>query len=84
MKLVRVPDSIRDLSDRELRGQKELRGLGHAILDQILLRALVDPFFKQLQQLVPVDIASSCNGFHGDVVHKVFLDIQKCRLQIVV
>ena len=75
MELICISHGVSNLIYRQSGSEQKLSRLGHAVLDQILMRPLPDPLFEQLKELIEVNIASVGNGLHGDIVHKVLLNI---------
>ena len=75
MELIRISYSIADLIDGQTGGDQKLGSFGHTVFDQILLGSLSDLIFEKFEKAVAVDIASCCDRFHGDIIHKVFFNI---------
>ena len=84
MELIGIAYGVSNLSYGKLCGEKKLCRAGHAVFDQVFLRPLANPFFEQFQKLVSVDVAALGNGLYGNIVHKIFFNIEKRGLEIVV
>nr|WP_243426908.1 hypothetical protein [Mediterraneibacter glycyrrhizinilyticus] len=82
MQLIGIAYGVSDFSYRKFCSEKKLRRAGHAVFDQVFLRPLANPFFEQFQKLVAMDIAALRNGLYGNIVHKIFFNIEKSGLNL--
>ena len=74
MKLIEVAHSAADIPHGQLSQLQKLRGLGHAVADQKLLGTLSQGIPENLSEVASVQIAESCNIFHGNIILKILLN----------
>ena len=75
MKLVRISDGISDIVDGQRSQFQQLRGFGHAVAEQELLRGLSDGIFEDPAEIGPVQSAEGGDAFDGYIVLKILFYI---------
>ena len=81
MQLVRISDGISDIVDGQRSQFQQLRGFGHAVAEQELLRGLSDGIFEDPAEIGPVQSAEGGDAFNGynSVLYNSMLLLYKNR-----
>ena len=74
MKLIRVPDGISDVSDRQGGEFQKLAGLGHAIGDQKFLGRFSDSIMKDFSEIAAVQPAECGDIFHRNIILEILFN----------
>ena len=82
MQLVRIADCISDIVDGQRSQFQQLRGFGHAVAEQELLRGLSDGILEDPAKIGPVQSAEGGDALDGYVILKILFYIIQCFFYI--
>ena len=74
MELVVIAHGFADISDGQMRQFQKFCGLGHAVIQQEILRSASYGIFEDLSKITPVQAAVICDVFHGNIILKVLFN----------